>query len=102
MVNGVAQYTLRKSLSRAVLKTVKDQPKSRLDAVIANYPQYNFTAGGKSFHINKNRMDHFLKRHHINYFSAKSSVSGQTQSFFINELNPRILNHIGSQATAKN
>lgn len=102
VVSGLAQYTLRRTATSAILKTVKHAPPARIQGVIANYSQHNFTAGGKAFHINKNRMQHFLERHHTNYFNSHLSKAGNTQSFFVDSMDPRLLNHIGSQATQKN
>jgi len=102
VLSNVVSYQLRKSATSAILKTVSKAPASRVQGVIANYQQHHFAAGdGTKYFINKNRMQHFLERHHVNYFNPDLKTTSK-QDFFIDTMDSRVLNDIATKAVQKN
>lgn len=98
---SIIKYDLRKSASSATLKSILHAPPSRIQGVLANYTQHEFKAGGINFKVRKSDMEHYLERHHGNYFNILKEKPDVTQSFFVDTMDPRVLNHIATQATQK-
>ncbi|RND01089.1 hypothetical protein [Lysinibacillus halotolerans] len=102
LVSGTYRYYLKRTATSATLATVTSQPVSRVAPVIANYSPRVFSAGGRSYKITKQDMQHFLQRHHMNYWNAGIRAPQNGQTFFVKNMSTRTLDHIASQAVQRN
>lgn len=95
------KYLLKKTPTSTVVKTITSNSLTKVAPIVSKYTPHKVNLGIRVFTLRKQDLQHMLTRHHMSYWNSGIGAP-LNQTFFINNMSPKTLNHIASQAIGKN